>query len=79
MTQKPALSPAAVEYLNRIAADRKQPPPVIKREPVYTNTVDCDWCRKSCVKSYRTKESAWLCGKCSLEHLSDCERKGRAK
>ena len=76
---KPTLSPAAIEYRNKIAAAKGQPPPTIKREPVYTNTVDCEWCRKSCVKSYRTKENAWLCGKCSLEHLSDCERKARAK
>ena len=75
---KATLSQASIDYMNRIAAAKGQPPPVVRREPVYLNTVDCEWCRKTCVKSYRTKENAWLCGKCSLEHLSDCERKARA-
>jgi len=79
MTAKPGLSPAIIEYMNRIAADKGKPPPVVHREAVYVHTTDCDWCGKTCQKSYRTMENDWLCDKCGIKHLDQRTREARRK
>ena len=77
MTNKPGLSPAFIAHMSRIADTKGTPPPVVQREAIYNPTTVCEWCRKPCRKSYRTKETEWLCRECGNKHLDDIARESR--